>query len=88
MNIFYNFDLDKDAILKNYKIDKSLNKNLKYSFNNINQIISSNISDLSFYNDYSIENKIDSSIFIDDLEHNKIIFINGRVEEIEFSYED
>ncbi len=37
MNIFYNFNLDKDAILKNYKIDKSLNKNLKYSFNNINQ---------------------------------------------------
>ena len=37
MNIFYNFNLDRDAILKNYKIDKSLNKNLKYSFNNIDQ---------------------------------------------------
>ena len=37
MNIFYNFNLDRDAILKNYKIDKLLNKNLKYSFNNINQ---------------------------------------------------
>ncbi len=37
MNIFYNFDLKKNAILKNYKIDKTQNKNIKYSFNNIDQ---------------------------------------------------
>ena len=37
MNILYNFDLKKDSVLKNYKIDKLLNKNLKYSFNNIDQ---------------------------------------------------
>ena len=37
INIFYNFDLRKDAILKNYKIDKIQNNNIKYSFNNINQ---------------------------------------------------
>ena len=29
--------LKKDAILKNYKIDKIQNKNIKYSFNNIDQ---------------------------------------------------
>ena len=63
-------------------------KQENWKFLDINQIISNNISDLSFYNDYSIENKIDSSIFINDLEHNKIIFINGRVEKIDFSYED
>ncbi len=63
-------------------------KHENWKFLDINQIISNNISDLSFYNDYSIENKIDSSIFIDDLEHNKIIFINGRIEKIDFSYED
>ena len=63
-------------------------KQENWKFLDINQIISNNISDLSFYNDYSIENKIDPSIFIDDLEHNKIIFINGRVEKIDFSYED
>ena len=49
-------------------------KQENWKFLDINQIISNNISDLSFYNDYSIENKIDPSIFIDDLEHNKIIF--------------
>ena len=37
INIFYNFDLKKDSILKNYKIDKTQNNNIKYSFNNINQ---------------------------------------------------
>ena len=37
LNILYNFDLDEDSSLKNYKIDKSLNENLKYSFNNIEQ---------------------------------------------------
>jgi len=63
-------------------------KQENWKFLDINQIISNNISDLDFYNDYSIENKIDSSIFIDDLEHNKIIFINGRIEKIDFSYED
>ncbi len=63
-------------------------KQENWKFLDINQIISNNISDLSFYNDYSIENKIDPSIFIDDLEHNKIIFINGRVEKIDLSYED
>ena len=63
-------------------------KQENWKFLDINQIISNNISDLSFYNDYSIENKIDTSIFIDDLEHNKIIFINGRIEKIDFSYED
>jgi Fe-S cluster assembly protein SufD len=37
LNIFYNFDLNQDAVLKNYKVDKIENKNVKYSFNNIEQ---------------------------------------------------
>ena len=43
---------------------------------------------MSFYNDYISSNKIDTSIFVDGLEHNKIVFINGRVEKIDFDYED
>ena len=58
------------------------------SFLDINQIIKNNIGDLSFFNDYSLPNKIDTSIFVDGLEHNKIIFINGRIEKIDFNYED
>jgi Fe-S cluster assembly protein SufD len=37
LNIFYNFDLKENAVLKNYKVDKIENKNIKYSFNNIEQ---------------------------------------------------
>ena len=59
-----------------------------WKFLDISQIIKKNINDLSFFNDYSQPNKIDSSIFVDGLEHNKIIFINGRIEKIDFSYED
>ncbi len=37
INILFNFKLDKNAILKNYKIDKKINTNLKYDFSNIIQ---------------------------------------------------
>ena len=59
-----------------------------WKFLDISQIIKKNISDLSFFNDYSQSNKIDPSIFVDGLEHNKIIFINGRIEKIDFNFED
>ena len=63
-------------------------KQENWKFLDLNQIIKKNINELSFYNDYSETNKIDTSIFIDGLEHNKIIFINGRIEKIDFNYED
>ena len=59
-----------------------------WKFSDINQIIKKNIGELSFYNDYSSSNKVDTSIFVDGLEHNKIIFINGRIEKIDFNCED
>ena len=59
-----------------------------WKFSDLNQIIKKNIGELSFYNDYSLSNKIDTSIYVDRLQHNKIVFINGRVEKIDFSYED
>ncbi len=85
---------DRDIEIKKSCLNKFIEngfpnrKQENWKFLDINQIISNNISDLSFYNDYSIKNKIDSSILVDDLEHNKIIFINGRIEKIDFSYED
>ena len=59
-----------------------------WKFLDINQIINSNIGELSFYNDYLSSNPIDTSVFVDRLEHNKIVFVNGRVEKIDFNYED
>ena len=71
-------------IAKGFPSKKSEN----WKFSDINQIIQKNIGELSFYNDYSSPNKIDTSIFIDELEHNKIVFVNGRVEKIDFGFED
>ncbi len=59
-----------------------------WKFLDISQIIKKNIGDLSFFNDYSQSNKIDSSVLVDGLEHNKIIFINGKIEKIDFNLED
>ena len=59
-----------------------------WKFLDLNQIIKKDIGELSYYNDYSETNKVDTSIFIDGLEHNKIIFINGRIEKIDFENED
>ncbi len=59
-----------------------------WKFLDISQIIKKSINDLSFFNDYSQTNKIDSSVFVKGLDHNKIIFINGRIEKIDFEYED
>ena len=59
-----------------------------WKFLDISQIIKKNISELSFFNDYSQSDKIDPSIFVDGFEHNKIIFINGKIEKIDFNIED
>ena len=83
-----------DIKLKRYYLDKFLENGFpnrkfeNWKFLDISQIIQKNIGELNFYNDYSSSNTIDTSIFVDGLEHNKIFFINGRVEKIDFSYED
>ena len=59
-----------------------------WKFSDLNQIIKKDIGELSFYSDYTNTNKIDTSVFVDGLEHNKIVFINGRIEKIDFNYED
>ncbi len=59
-----------------------------WKFSDLSQIIKKSIGELSFYNDYSFSNKVDTSIFVEGLEHNKIVFINGRVEKVDFTHED
>ncbi len=81
-------DLKENYLNKFIKTGFPSRKFEEWKFSDISQIIKKNIGELDFYNDYSSPNKIDSSIFVDGLEHNKIIFINGRIEKIEFNYED
>ena len=85
---------EKDIELKKMYLNKFLEtgfptKKLEHwKFSDLSQIIKKNIGELSFYNDYSFPNKVDTSIFVEGLEHNKIVFINGRVEKVDFTHED
>ena len=65
------------------------NKKLEnWKFSDLNQIIKSNIGELAFYNDHSKENQIDKIELINELEHNKLIIVDGKIEKIDFKFED
>ena len=93
-NIIKNLSLSqKDIEIKKFSLDNFINKGFPnrkeedWKFSDLNQIIKKNIGELSFYNDYTSTNKVDTSVFVDGLEHNKIVFVNGRIEKIAFDYE-
>ena len=83
----------KDIEIKKFYLDNFINRGFPnrreedWKFSDLNQIIKKNIGEISFYNDYTTTNKVDTSVFVDGLEHNKIVFINGRIEKIDFDYE-
>jgi Fe-S cluster assembly protein SufD len=83
----------KDIEIKKFCLDSFINKGFPdrkeedWKFSDLNQIIKNNIGELSFYNDLTSTNKVNTSVFVDGLEHNKIVFINGRIEKIDFEYE-
>ena len=80
--------LKKEFLNKFIKRGFPSKKSENWKFLDLNQIIQKNINELSFYNDDLPSNKIDSSIFIDEIDHNKIVFINGKIEKIDFGFED
>ena len=93
-NIIENLSLSqKDIEIKKFCLDNFINRGFPnrreedWKFSDLNQIIKKNIGTLSFYSDYTSTNKVDTSVFVDGLEHNKIVFINGRIEKIDFDYE-
>ena len=93
-NIIRNLNLSqKDIEIKKFCLSNFMDKGFPnrkeedWKFSDINQIIKKNIGKLSFYSDYTSTNKVDTTVFVDGLEHNKIVFINGRIEKIDFDYE-
>ena len=93
-NIIKNLSLSqKDIEIKKFYLENFMNRGFPnrkeedWKFSDLNQIIKKNIGELSFYSDYTSTNKVDTSVFVDGLEHNKIVFINGRIEKIDFDYE-
>ena len=83
----------KDIEIKKFYLDSFVNRGFPnrkeedWKFSDLSQIIKKNIGELSFYTDNTSTNKIDTSVYVDGLEHNKIVFINGRIEKIDFDYE-
>ena len=83
----------KDIEIKKFFLDSFVSRGFPnrkeedWKFSDLSQIIKKNIGELSFYTDYTSTNKVDTSVFVDGLEHNKIVFINGRIEKIDFDYE-
>ncbi len=83
----------KDVEIKKFYLDNFINKGFPnrkeedWKFSDLRQIIKKNIGELTFYSDYTSTNKVDTSAYVDGLEHNKIVFINGRIEKIDFDYE-
>ena len=93
-NIIKNLSLSqRDIEIKKFFLESFINRGFPnrkeedWKFSDLNQIIKKNIGELSFYSDYTSTNKVDTSVFVDGLEHNKIVFINGRIEKIDFDYE-
>jgi len=93
-NVIENLNLSqKDIEIKKFYLENFISRGFPnrkeedWKFSDLNQIIKKNIGELSFYSDYTSTNKVDTSVFVDGLEHNKIVFINGRIEKIDFDYE-
>ena len=63
-------------------------KNENWKFSDISKIIQNNIGDLKYYNDYSLSKKTDNLKYVSEFDHNKIIFVNGKLEKVDFKYEE
>jgi len=59
-----------------------------WKFSDLNQIISSNIKELKFFNNETKPSKFNESILINNFDHNKIIFVNGLISKIDFNFEE
>jgi len=58
-----------------------------WKFSDLNQIISTNIENLCFHSELE-PSEVDETIFINKFSHNKIIFLNGVISNIDFTHED
>ena len=67
-------------------IEKGTEKKIEdWKFSDLNQIISSNIKELSFFNKVTEQSNFDQSIIIKNFDHNKIIFINGLLSKVDLN---
>ena len=63
-------------------------KDEDWKFSDINQIIKKEIGELNFYTEQLKKGEINKDILLNEIEHNKLIFINGQLVQIDFNSED
>ena len=85
---------EKEIDFKNLNAKKFANqgfpnkKDENWKFSDLNQIIKKEIGELKFYYERSEKNDVNKDLFLNQIEHNKLFFVNGQLEQIDFSYED
>ncbi len=63
-------------------------KDEDWKFSDINQIIKKEIGELNFYSEQLKKSEIDKDILLNEIEHNKLVFINGQLAQVDFNSED
>jgi Fe-S cluster assembly protein SufD len=63
-------------------------KDENWKFSDLNQIIKKEIGELKFYYESSEKNNVSKDLFLNQIKHNKLLFVNGQLEQIDFSHED
>ena len=63
-------------------------KDEDWKFSDINQIIKKEIGELNFYTEQLKKGEINKDILLNEIEHNKLFFINGQLVQIDFNSED
>ena len=63
-------------------------KNEDWKFSDLNQIIKKEIGELNFYNEKLDKSEVDRDILLNQIDHNKLVFINGQLKHTDLSLED
>ena len=85
---------EKDIELRKKNLNEFIkngfpNKRIEdWKFSDLNQIISSNIKELKFFNNQTRPDEFDQSTLVNNFNHNKIIFVNGLISKVDFNYEE
>jgi len=63
-------------------------KNEDWKFSDLNQIIKREIGELNFFSEKLEKSEVDKKIFLNQINHNKLVFINGQLVHIDLNSED
>ena len=59
-----------------------------WKFSDLNQIINTNLKELSFNYTNQDSNEVDQEIYIRNFKHNKIVFVDGYISKLDFHHEE